>query len=88
MLPPGGLCNPELRHHKKTQFPKKAVRIRDEWKAFKLKTFHKRYFIIDQQIAQYFVLYSDCLSNPSSLLSNSNNQPFSYFKAHDKWLGF
>ena len=40
----------------------------------------KIYLIIDQQIAQHFVQYSECLSNPPSLLCNSNNQPFSYFK--------
>ena len=33
----------------------------------------KRYFMIDQQIARHFLQYSDCLSNPPSLLFNSNN---------------
>ena len=38
-----------------------------------LKLLHKRYFMIDQQIARKLVYYSECLSNPPSLLSNSNN---------------
>ena len=29
---------------------------------------------------RYFVHYSECLYNPPSLLSNSNNKSFSYFK--------
>jgi hypothetical protein len=35
------------------------------------KIFHR-----DQQIARHFVHYSECLSNPPSHLSNSNNTPF------------
>ena len=34
---------------------------------------HKRYLIIDQQIARHLMHYSDCLYNPHSLLCNSNN---------------
>ena len=42
-------------------------------------SFNKRYFIIDQLLARYLVHDSKCLSNPSSLLSISNNHAFSYF---------
>ena len=38
-----------------------------------LNDFDKKYFIIDQQIARHFLQYNECLSNPPSLLSNSNN---------------
>ena len=43
-------------------------------------TLSKTYFIIDQQIARHFVHYSECIYHPPSLLCNSYNQPFSYFK--------
>ena len=46
---------------------------------------NKRYFIIDQQIAQHFGHYSECLYNPLSLLCNSNNKPISYFKALNQY---
>ena len=38
---------------------------------------HKRYFKIDQQIVRHSVQFSECLLNPSYLLRNSNNCPFS-----------
>ena len=38
---------------------------------------YKRYFVIDQQIAQHPVKFSECVSNPPSLLGNSNNYPSS-----------
>ena len=44
------------------------------------KFLEKRYLIIDQQIALHFVHCSECLYYPPSLLYNSNNQPFLYFK--------
>ena len=34
---------------------------------------NKRYFILDQQIARYFVQYSECISNPPAFIFNSNN---------------
>ena len=43
----------------------------------------KNDFIIEKQIAQLFVQYSECVSKPPSLLCDSKNLPF-----HDKGWGF
>ena len=52
----------------------------------------KRFLILDQQIARYFVHYSKCLYHPPSLLCNSNNNnPFLTSRIganHDKGIGF
>ena len=39
-----------------------------------------RYSILDRRIARHFVHFSECLYNPLSLLCNSNNSSYSYFK--------
>ena len=39
----------------------------------------KRYFILDQQIVQHSMLFSECLYQPPSLLCILNNYPFYYF---------
>ena len=40
----------------------------------------KRYFMIDQQIAQHYLHYSKCLYHPPSLVCDSNDKPISYFQ--------
>ena len=39
----------------------------------------EKMFKIEKQIERHFVEYGKCLSNPSSLLCNSNNKPFYQF---------
>ena len=51
----------------------------------------KRYFIIDQQIARHFVLYSECLYHPLSFYGNQIITLFltsTILAKHDKGLGF
>ena len=51
----------------------------------------KRYFMIDQQIAQHFVHYSKCLYHPLLFFATQIIIPFLNSKIsanHDKWLGF
>ena len=48
----------------------------------------KRYLLIDQQIARNFVHYSDCLSNPPSLLSTQLINSFNYLGSHPITVSF
>ena len=54
-------------------------------------SYDKRYFIIDHQIARYFVHFSECLLNPLSFYATQIIIPFLHLRIsanHDKGWGF